>query len=61
MSRPDRSEANKLRLLRSAKTIATAKFGMGGRPKERNAPKPITLARLCKCLPGDTCAVCGPT
>jgi hypothetical protein len=36
----------KLKLLRSAVTRATTKFGVGGRPKTVGMPRPITLPRL---------------
>lgn len=36
-------------LMRSAKTQATARAGLGGLPKTHKAPKPITLPKL-KCL-----------
>jgi hypothetical protein len=36
----------KQRLLRAAKTRSDYKYGMGGLPKERNAPRPVSLARV---------------
>lgn len=45
----DCGAAKRQRLLRSAKTKATYKVGMGGIPKTMNAPKTVTLAKL-KCL-----------
>lgn len=36
----------KLKLIRSAQTAATTKFGVGGRPKTIGGPRAVTLPKL---------------
>ena len=40
------NQDRKLRLIRKAMSTATEKFGVGGRIKGRNKPRPITLPKI---------------
>lgn len=49
------TDRQKVALMRSAKTGADYKYGMGGLPKTHKAPKPISLPKL-KCLEDEPAA-----
>lgn len=46
MKRGSKNKDPKLALLRRATTEATTKHGIGGRPKTRGGPKPVTLPKI---------------
>lgn len=44
---PGRNTSQKIQLMRHAKTSATARYGIGGKPKRgKKAPRPVTLPTL---------------